>query len=299
MGYTPQIVAGTWFGNADNSPIGSATSTTLSWPIMQEFMTVYHQDLSAERFTRPADLARAEVCLLSGLKPTPDCPLTTPDDLFAERALPEEDDDWWTKVSIDSRSGLLASDLTPPEFAVARFFLDLPDDLSAFERDQAQQWASQMGAVIGSPPTEVTRAEDIPVTINSPADGAQIEQRVIFISGRASSTAFKSYLLEFGAGQQPNGWRRINASATAVTNGTLGVWDARNVAPGEYTIRLTLIDDHLGEIVIQIRIRLVAAKATPTSLPPPPLPAPAPTPTATPVGEENNGPGNGPGHGPP
>jgi hypothetical protein len=182
---------------------------------------------------------------------------------------------------------------------VDRFFLDLPDDLSAFERDQAQQWASQMGAVIGSPPTEETRAEDIPVTINSPADGAQIEQRVVFIIGRASSSAFQSYLLEVNAGQQPGGWRRINASTTAVTNGMLGVWDARKVAPGRYTIRLTLIDDDLGEIVIQIRIRLVAAKPTPTPLPPPPPPLPAPTPTATPVDKGNNGPGNGPGHGPP
>ena len=293
MAYTPQIVAGTWFGNADNSPIGSATSTTLSWPIMQEFMTAYHQDLPAERFTRPEDLERAEVCLLSGLKPTPDCPLTTPDDLFAKRSLPEEDDDWWTKVTIDSRTGLLASDLTPDQFMQDRFFLDLPDDLSAFERDQAKQWASRMNAVIDSPPIEETEAEDIPVALTSPADGARIEQRVVIIIGRASSSAFQSYRLEVNANQQPGGWRRINASTTAVTNGTLGVWDARNAAPGQYTIRLTLIDGDLGQIVIQIRIRLVVASQ------PTPTPVPLPAPTATPVDDGNSGPGGGQGQGPP
>ncbi|MCH7718459.1 MAG: hypothetical protein IIB21_03220, partial [Chloroflexi bacterium] len=118
-------------------------------------------------------------------------------------------------------------------------------------------------------------------------------QRVVIIIGRASSSEFQSYRLEVNANQQPGGWRRINASTTAVTNGTLGVWDARNAAPGQYTIRLTLIDGDLGQIVIQIRIRLVVASQ------PTPTPVPLPAPTATPVDDGNSGPGGGQGQGPP
>jgi membrane peptidoglycan carboxypeptidase len=42
LGYTPQLVAGVWVGNANNAPIPNGTSTFLAAPIWNEFMLKAH-----------------------------------------------------------------------------------------------------------------------------------------------------------------------------------------------------------------------------------------------------------------
>ena len=38
FGYTPDLVAGVWTGNADNSPMVNITSTRISWRSWRDFM---------------------------------------------------------------------------------------------------------------------------------------------------------------------------------------------------------------------------------------------------------------------
>lgn len=305
IAFTPQIVAGSWYGNADNSPIGFATSTTVSWPIIQEFMELFHRDLEAKQFTRPEGLVEAEVCLLSGYKPTPDCPLTTKEDLLAKSAAPwleatpeneqptpdgeKEEDPWWRRVVIDTRTNLLASDLTPPQHRADRFFLILPDGLSEFAIGQAREWARRSGATIGQAPTRETSEQDIPVAITSPANGADV-QGLVEIIGRARSAAFQRYRLEFNSSGQPGGWRLIKQSNSPVNDGRLAVWNATGLPAGPYTLRLTVVDRNRGDIVTSIRVQVIAAPPPATPVPVP-LPTPAPTPTPSGQGPPN---GQGP-----
>jgi hypothetical protein len=308
--FTPQIVVGNWFGNADNSPLNvRAFSTTLSWPLVRRFMTEYHAELPEEQFARPEKLVKASLCVISNFRPTPDCPRTTPDDYVPESALPPElregaptptntpenqpppppgqklpgqDDPLWERVAIDQRTGKLASELTPPEDVQYRFFLQLPADTPPFHRQQAEEWVRIVGGVIGQAPTERTTDADIPIAITSPANGTEV-QGVIDVFGRARSSNFESYRLEYQFDLQPDVWIPITVQNAQVPDGLLGAWDTTILAPGPYTLRLVLVDRERGEVRTQVHVLVVAA---------PPPPTPIPTPQVTPTPDDR--PGRGP-----
>jgi hypothetical protein len=275
IGYTPQLVVGSWFGNADNSPMTDISSTSVSWRAVRDFMIEYHQDLPVEPFMRPEGLVEASVCVPSWLKPDDGCPITSPEDLFVESSLSEEEDDWWTMASIDTRTGKLAGELTPPEYVEDRYFLQLPESLPDFDRDEALSWAFVVRGSLGEPPTEQTEESDIPIVIDSPLDGDQV-QGVIAISGRALSEDFESFRLEYGPEAEPEEWTLISESDSPIADGVLGTWDASALPPGVYTIRLVLVDETLGEIIARVLVEVLSDTG--------PTPTAAPFPTATPFG---------------
>jgi membrane peptidoglycan carboxypeptidase len=264
--YTPQLVVGTWYGNADNSPMRNVSSTTVSWPIVRDFMAEYHADLPVLRWSRPSGVVQASVCILSGLKPTPEdhpnCP-TTPEDLFAQRSLPERDDDWWTLARVDTRTEKLAPENTPNRFVEERYYLQLPDGLSEFEREQAEEWVDELNnlddfvVVLGDPPTEETQDEDLPAVISSPANGAEVHGDVL-ITGWARSANFALYGVQYRPTGSPNDWILITSSTEPVEDGTLAIWDTSGLAPGTYTIQLVLVDELLGELTSAVQVELVA-----------------------------------------
>lgn len=280
--YTPQLVVGTWYGNADNSCMRSVSSTTVSWPIVREFMAEYHRDLPVERFERPAGLVRASVCIASGLRPVsedaPNCP-RTPEDLFAEASLPSQTDDWWTLVQVDSRTCSpecqLAGPATPGAFVESRYYLTVPDGLSAFEQAQSEEWAEQLedfigvAAVLGEAPTGVATKDDIPVLITSPTDAASVSGQVT-ITGRASSGSFQGYSLAYRQVAPEIGPLTTFATGSQpVVDGTLGVWDTTGLPTGQYTIQLLLVDTELETISVEVRVQLIGEGDAESSTGPP------------------------------
>jgi membrane carboxypeptidase/penicillin-binding protein PbpC len=267
FGYTPQLVFGTWFGNADNKPMVNISSYYVSARTTRDFMIAYHENLPVEQFVRPDGLVETSVCVPSGLKPTPACPETSPKDLFAADAVPTKDDDWWTSARVDTRTGKLASDLTPLEFVEVRRFLKLPDGLSDFARDQALEWARSLETDVGDAPTETTDESDLPGVITSPANAEPV-RGVVTITGRAASADFESYRLEYHNDQGGGDWLLIAQGVTEV-NGVLGRWDSSALEPGLYTIRL-VVDAERGETVSRVQV-LVLGPEAPTA--PEPTPA--------------------------
>lgn len=266
IGYTPQLVFGSWFGNADNSPMHDISSTSVSWRTVRDFMIYFHEDLPVESFTVPGGLARTKVCVPSGLKPTDNCPITTEEDFFAAHALPQIEDNWWTKARIDTRTGKLASELTPEEFAKESFYLNLPEGLSEWERSQAEEWARHLQASTEEAPTEETEASDIPVDVEIIAPGGGVYLAgPITIGGRANSSHFVGYRLEFLPETYPSGWTLIYESTTPVLDGALGTWDASSLPSGEYTIRLIVVDEERGQILATSHVRLMATGPPPTT----------------------------------
>jgi penicillin-binding protein 1C len=124
VGYTPQIVAGVWVGNADGTPMQRISGVSGAGPIWHDFMTLAHRDLPIRAFERPAGLTQIEVCPLSGLLPSPDCGHTRME-WFVEGSQPTRRDDWHRRVRIDESTG------------VERVMLDLPAPL--------REWARQRG----------------------------------------------------------------------------------------------------------------------------------------------------------
>lgn len=136
VGYTPDLVAGVWVGNADNSPMAHVSGITGAAPVWHDFMEAVLRGRPERGFTRPAGITEATVCTLSGLLPTPYCPLTR-EELFVAGTEPSQYDTFYQPFKIDIATGALATADTPPGRIVEKVYLVLPPE--------AQEWARQQG----------------------------------------------------------------------------------------------------------------------------------------------------------
>jgi membrane peptidoglycan carboxypeptidase len=283
LGYTPDLVAGVWAGNADNEPMYNILSTSISWRALRDFMVAALADRETTSFVRPPGVVSATVCVPSGKRPSEYCQKTTTD-LFVQGSLPTEEDDWWQPMKIDKRNGKLATELTPPKDVEEKVFLVLPPELSGFSREQAEEWAKSLDAELapeeksplglepgaaGTPgaratPTSETTGPDAHqstvtpsgpahVAITLPRNGDEVVGELV-VWGKAESPAFESYRLEFGEGESPGEWTLIHESTRSVEQGALGVFDSRRLDPDLYTIRLVVVDEDLGEVTTSITV---------------------------------------------
>ncbi len=69
IGYTPDLVAGVWVGNADNTPMKDVSGVTGAAPIWHDFMTSVLRGRAASEFAVPSGVTQIEVCADSGLLP--------------------------------------------------------------------------------------------------------------------------------------------------------------------------------------------------------------------------------------
>ncbi len=69
FGFTPQLVAGIWVGNANNTPMPGATSTATAAVIWHAFMEAALKDQKPVGFDVPAGVKFAQVCQSTGLLP--------------------------------------------------------------------------------------------------------------------------------------------------------------------------------------------------------------------------------------
>jgi len=132
VGYTPDLVVGVWAGNADHQAMRNVNGLTGAAPIWAEFIRTVLTGRSERSFSRPAGIVQAEVCALSGLLPTPDCPYRR-QEWFIEGTQPTRPDNICRQMAVDTATGLAATESTPAERRATRLTLDLPV--------QAASWA--------------------------------------------------------------------------------------------------------------------------------------------------------------
>ena len=242
-GYTPELVAGVWAGNSDNSPMYNITSTSISYRALRDFMVAALEGKPVSKFEKPAGLAEVELCAPSGLKVNDSCGRKIKT-LYPKAKAPKKEDDWWQRVKIDIRDGLLATELTPPQFVQERAALVIPESVEGFARTQAIEWARFLN--IGVAPTEKSSGQ-APIRIESPRQGDRLSG-IVAIQGQAASEDFIAYRLEFGAGNPPLGWELLIRSEQQQPNGSLGVWNTDGLPAGSYTLRLVLETKTRGEL---------------------------------------------------
>jgi hypothetical protein len=242
-GFTPDLVAGVWAGNADNSPMYNITSTSISYRALRDFMIEALADKPVLQFERPPGISEVELCEPSLLKPTPSCGRKVKTLYKTERA-PKKEDDWWKTVKIDIRNGLLATELTPSEFVQERRALVIPTDLPEFHRTQALEWARMFG--LGVAPTDRSTG-DAPVDIERPRNNDRVSG-VVNISGKADAPDFIAYRVEYGVGDPPLEWTLLLRSETPQPGGGLAQLNTDDLPDGEYTIRVVLETSGRGEL---------------------------------------------------
>ncbi|MCS7057219.1 MAG: transglycosylase domain-containing protein [Thermoflexales bacterium] len=166
VGYTPQIVAGVWVGNADGQPMQRISGVAGAGPIWHDFMEIAHRALPVRWFERPPGLVQVEVCALSGMLPTPDCKQTRRE-WFLEGIQPTQPDDWHRRVHVDALTGQPAAADTPRERLVELVMLDLPTPLRDWAR--AQGWP--VLDLVASDARRASARPDRPITILRPDPG--------------------------------------------------------------------------------------------------------------------------------
>jgi len=102
IGFTPSIVTGVWVGNSDNKEMKrGADGSVVAAPIWHDFMNRVLGDTPVEAFKKP------------------EIPITGKPVLDGQISITKT-------IKIDSVTGLLATEFTPPELIIEKIFIDQP-----------------------------------------------------------------------------------------------------------------------------------------------------------------------------
>jgi 1A family penicillin-binding protein len=255
VGYTPDLVTGVWVGNSDGHPMKDVLSARGAGLIWHQFMEAALDGVPPRDFPRPADVVEREVCQLSGLLPTPDCPKTVVD-LFTPADLPNRPDDMYRRVEVCKANGKLSFDLVPTNARESKLFVVFPQPYQA--------WAAQNG--YQPPPTQ--RCDDVYKGVHvAEIDGPDPEKPLsgsVQVVGSAMMDDFSHLDLEIGAGPNPTVWTKITDARTAgVDKALLGVWNTAGYPSGRYTLRLSVYDG-FGNVIQRTSPATVGAPSMPT-----------------------------------
>ncbi len=301
IGYTPQVVTAVWVGNTNNEPMapgesGSRTAT----PIWNNFMTQYLANRQPVDFVRPSSVVDIEICSSSGTRPGSDC-TDRRIERFAEGQPPlNSEQDFIRTVQLDQWTGIRANEFCAENVYQASFFTLLVSGSEAVEaREEAaaqnwlqntaagQAWASARGLAIPLRlPPEQACDENTPrpqISITQPEAGSEVSGTVEIV-GSVSAPGFGGYQIEYGFGNNPEGWGLAQERQDiSVENGLLASWDTASLNyAGPLTIRVLLFGPdnpstpEEDRAIVQQRVTVMLLQPTPTV-----TPTPTETPTAT------------------
>ncbi len=179
LGYTPNLVAGVWVGNADSSPLApKAESLSIAAPIWKDILTRAHK--SVERpvmtFPVPEGIVQPQVSTLSGELPTECTPvgMRRADIFFAESA-PKLPDPACVQVTVDKVTGLLASDRCPKEAQEQGSFLVLrsilPERFPDWQKS-LDEWGKKQMEIYRATPDHSGSLLPLPVAPTEECDAA-------------------------------------------------------------------------------------------------------------------------------
>ena len=234
IGFTPQLVAGVWVGNADNSPMNRVAGANGAAPIWNGVMATALEGEPVEQFTRPPGLKDVVVCSVSGKLPTEHCPQPV-HEIFIEGNEPMTHCDVHQAFRVNRETGRLATVYTPPELVDEIVYEIYPSEAADWVRENE----------IPQPPTQYDTygpsPASGPVVIVSPSPYAYVKG-IFPIMGNAKAGNFAFYRLEYGPGLNPDSWSLIGGDHHhQVDNGPLEFWDVTGL-DGLYTLRLTVVE---------------------------------------------------------
>ena len=247
IGFTPQVATGVWMGNTDNSPMKRVPGSYGAAYVWNDVMKAAHMDLPVVPFERPSGITERQVCAVSGLLPTENCPNVVTEKFIAGTE-PLMTCNVHRAYDINRETGRLATPSTPPELVERRVYEIYPPE--------ADDWVRE--ANIPQPPTEYDdytadrSSED--VAIVTPEMFGYVSE-LVEIKGNARNNV-RFWKLDYGKGIDPQEWVQIGGDHPyEVNNGLMEFWDVAGL-DGLYALRLTVVghDDSIRQDVLQVTV---------------------------------------------
>ena len=297
LGYTPDLVAGVWIGNADYTPMINTSGSSGAAPIWSQFMQYAAPILSGGNlrgFAPPPGIVEQVICALSGTEPSQWCRGGQKREVFASGQPPlPPAKDLFRKVKIDTWSGLEASPACGEDFAEEVMVIRVDDPWARkwLETSQGKNWLESNDMPrkpTFAPERECTASDPHPILeFSNLKDGQVITDSLVEVFGSADAAGgFKGWALDFAHSSDPDNWFQMVQSRQPVRNGLLSMLDLGAVENGVILLRLRILgpNDAYAEKTIQLMVNLPQVPptdtptATPTETPIPPTDIPTDTP---------------------
>lgn len=173
IGFDSDYLVGVWVGNPDNTPMRDTSGVTGAGPIFHAVMLELAQNNPPENFARPSDISTVEICRLSGMLPTELCPETILEQ-FKTGTEPQNPDNIYRQIPIDTRNNLLANETCPTEFVTEKIFTVFPSELMKWARENNYPTPPSRF----SPLCEATNPDEIKITQPYAGDSFQLDPLV-------------------------------------------------------------------------------------------------------------------------
>lgn len=202
IGYTPQLVAGVWVGNNDNTPMAAgAAGAMAAAPIWHKFMASALADAPQEPFIRPAGIQDITVDKLSNKLPTDHSPDKITD-IFASWQTPKGKDDIHVTLQIDKATGKLATATCPSAYTKSQTFTNLHSEVpdNPNWENPVKEVAAQFGIDTNYPPAQTACTQTSPendgnskvsVTITSPSNEENVSSSFNIAANVSSKNGLK------------------------------------------------------------------------------------------------------------
>jgi len=297
VGYTPDLAIGAWVGNADYTPMQNTTGLTGAAPIWAEMMQYGIDKLTGNnpsRFAKPGGIIEREICAVSGTEPSKSCP-DTRDEIFAADQPPlPKDQDLWQEISIDTWTGLRASDVCS-EFTDEISTINITDSSARKwirQTDEGASWAKKMkfNKPYTFTPSKSCSKDDPQPTLRfvGLSENMRIEESSLEIDIQAYGEGYKNVSLLYGLGRDPDKWITLVNEDSAKYERTerIYTWDLDELPAGVVTLKLYMVNRSGGYAEKTIRLNMQVPTPTPTTTPTAtitPTMTETPTPTLTPT----------------
>ncbi|MCJ7804352.1 hypothetical protein MUP35_01270, partial [Patescibacteria group bacterium] len=195
IGWTPQVVAGVWVGNNDNSQMKEvASGISGAAPIWRRIIQAALADKSNLSFNVPEGIVTAEVDQVSGYRVHDGYPSRV--EYFIKGTEPTGDDPIHTKLKLCRGQEKLATvaQIARGEYEEKEYFVFQEEDpISSDGVNRWQQgideWLVGQGDSRYHPPKDYCGStSEIEVTINEPANRVQIDSNDVKVAGKITAT---------------------------------------------------------------------------------------------------------------
>jgi len=298
LGYTPDLVTGVWVGNADYTPMTNTTGLSGAAPIWSQFMEAavpYASGGNPSHFFRPAGIVDKIICTVSGTEPSNWCKGQRNEIFAADQPPLPPGEDLYRKANLDTWTGLEASDACK-DFTDEQMVINTGGDHWAekwLKTGAGKDWLEAHDFsrdVALAPGRECAKSDPRPtIEFHGLNDGGTITEEKVDMKAVVDATdGVKSWILEYGIGENPNNWNLLADGKNAVGNPTTLInWNVKNVGSQTVSLRLYATGENgYAEHKITLKIELPTPTPVPTdtSTPTlPPVPTDTPTPTSTPT----------------